>query len=212
LRTHTHIVDFFKDNEKKEVLFVTSGNKPQTFVSILLALRVVHDLDSAASYLIHKQYEAFLKSSSKILEIEVVKYKEMCELLQKQKDALRNSTPALKLSHSGPYMYAFSCNTGTKFGTSYVNKDGQRLKAHKISVVQLQVGFILFASKEDLQFLNLSIKKKFKLVTVEHLYCDVNTLERFLLEFITLMDIKYVLETKHALSLINIDLNTKVPD
>ena len=94
-----------------------------------------------------------------------------------------------------------------KFGTSYRNKNGQRAKSHKTSVPNLDIAFIVYSSKENLQKLNKAIKDRFNIKGKnEHIDCEIIELEEFVFNYLDVMKYDYKKESKHQPDLLNISL------
>ena len=77
----------------------------------------------------------------------------------------------------------YECNKKVKFGTSFCNKNGQRPKSHKTSVPNLDIGFVVYSSKKNLQNLNKAIKERFNMKGKnEHINCEILVLEKFVFD------------------------------
>lgn len=184
-------------------------NKKQTFLSLILALRVLNDYDPVLSYHVFKFYEQDLlaKSEKKIIELE--NYRKKLEIANATIAKLKNKPIDVDLGGGKFLLYAYECNNRVKFGTSFCNKNGQRPKSHKTSVPNLAIGFVFYSSKETLQELNKAIKKKFKIKSrKEHINCKIDELKEFVLDYLELMEFNYKEEDIHKLTKLNIFLES----
>ena len=81
-------------------------------------------------------------------------------------------------------------NKKTKIGASFIDKNGKRLKSHKIFVLDLFIGFVLYSSKKNLEMFKKTIKNRFHTKT-ECLDCFVNDFENFVFDHCDSMRWKY---------------------
>ena len=184
-------------------------NKKQTFLSLVLALRVLNDYDPVLSYQVFKFYEQDLLAKSKEKMIELENYRKKLEIAKAEIAKLKNKPIDVDLGSGKFLLYGYECNNKVKFGSSFCNKNGQRPKSHKTSVPNLAIGFMVYSSKENLQELNKAIKKKFKTKNRnEHLDCKINELEKFVFDYLNLMEFDYQKEDIHQLTLLNIYLKS----
>lgn len=131
-------------------------------------------------------------------------YKKL-ELSAAQVAQLKNQSFKVNLNGGKCLFYAYLCNNHVKWGTSFTNVDGQRPKAHKTSIPNLEIGFVIYSSKENLQNLNKAIKIHFKIKTKrEHLSCSIEELEKFVINYMDVMDFKSTREDVHKLNLLSI--------
>lgn len=199
-------IETFEKLEGRKLIRETSDKRnPQTFLALVLALRVLNDYDSVLSYQIFKLYEQELLSNptQTITEFDLLKKK--IQLLEAENAKLKNSPIDVSLEKGENLLYAYECNKETKFGTSFTNKNGQRPKSHKTSVPNLSIGFVVYSSKQNLQTLHKSIKDRYNTKT-EHVKCSINDLDEFVFKFCDLMNWKYIKEDIHTLRLLNIYL------
>ena len=111
------------------------------------------------------------------------------------------------LLHHDYLAYGYQCNNKCKLGNSFVNSNGSRPKSHKTSVPNLAIGYLIYASKEDLRELNKAIKTRFKVKgRVEHVSCTIDELTNFVYDYMDLMKCPYIKENIHQLKLLNIFL------
>ena len=182
-------------------------NKKQTFLSLILALRVLNDYDQVLSYQIFKLSEQDLLAKPKKIKTELKNYRKKLELAEAEIAKLKNKPMDVNLGGGQFLLYAYEYNNRVKFGSSFCNKNGQRPKSHKTSVPNLAIGFIIYSSKDTLQELNKAIKKKFKIKSKkEHLNCKIDELKKFVLDYLELMEFNYKEENIHQLTLLNIYL------
>ena len=182
-------------------------NKKQTFLSLILALRVLNDYDQVLSYQIFKLSEQDLLAKPKKIKTELKNYRKKLELAEAEIAKLKNKPMDVNLGGGQFLLYAYEYNNRVKFGSSFCNKNGQRPKSHKTSVPNLAIGFIIYSSKDTLQELNKAIKKKFKIKSKkEHLNCKIDELKEFVLDYLELMEFNYKEENIHQLTLLNIYL------
>ena len=199
----------FEVLEGKKLLRITGPkNRPTTYVGLVLALRVLSDYDHVLSYHIFKHYEKnLLESKSSSLEkiAELRKKLEISEALL-AKSENRPVEPTL-IDHNF-LSYGYECNDESKFGNSFVNKNGQRPKSHKTSVPNLAVGYLIYSSKKHLQDLNRAIKKRYNITgkNPEHAPCKIDELKSFVYSYMDLMQYPYIKEDIHQLKLLNIFL------
>ena len=205
-KRHAAVIDTFEKLEGRELIRVTGPkNKPQAFLSLPLALRVLSDYDPILSYQIFKRYSSELCSKNNELIEELALYRDKLELATATIAKLEKKRVSAFLTGGRSYLYAYACNSMTKSGTSYSNVNGQRLKSHRSSVPNLVVGFVVYAAKKHLQALQKAIKAKFNpLGSLEHLNVDVSTLETFVYWFLDGMQFPYTKESSHTLNLLNI--------
>jgi hypothetical protein len=97
---------------------------PQTFLALILALRVLNDYDPVLSYQVFKLCEQELLSNSSHILIELDLSKRKIELLEAENAKLKNSAINVNLQEGKNLLYAYECNLKTKFGTSFTNKNG----------------------------------------------------------------------------------------
>ena len=181
-------------------------NRKQTFLSLVLALRVLNDYDPVLSYHVFKFYEQDLLANSKEKKIEIENYRKKLEIANAKIAKLKNKPIDINLGGGKFLLYAYECNNRVKFGSSFCNKNGQRPKSHKTSVPNLAIGFVVYSSKETLQELNRAIKRKFKIKRTEHINCKIDELKHFVLEYLELMEFNYKEEDIHQLTKLNIFL------
>lgn len=205
-RTHKGTIEVFERFEGRTLIRETDCKKnPQTFLGLVLALRVLSDFDRVISYQIMKLYEKELLKHEPHLLDDLATLRERNEVLQAENAKLKNTPIIVDLILGTNLFYAYWCNNRTKFGTSYTNKKGERPKSHKTSVPNLCIGFVVYASKKNLQELCRQVKKRFNSET-EHVDCSVETLEAFVIDYCRLMNWEYVREDIHRLKLLNIYL------
>ena len=176
-------------------------NKQQTFLSLILALRVLNDYNPVLSYQIFK-----LSKPNKI-KTELENYRKKLEIAEATIAKLENKPIDVDLGGGKFLLYGYECNKKVKFGTSFCNKNGQRPKSHKTSVPNLAIGFVIYSSKENLQILNRVIKNRFNIKSKnEHIDCEIIALEKFVFDYSDLMRFDYKKEDIHRLTLLNIFL------
>jgi hypothetical protein len=203
-------------------------------VEIVLAFRVLNDFDETFSYLVFERYTASFKENESVLlqELEdtrkslkqktqlakdqlkkIKSEKKLVEqklvLSEAENAKLKNQTITVDLTGGSSLFYAYECNGQVKFGTSFCNKNGQRIKSHRTSVPNLTIGFIIYASKSDLQCLNRIIKARFKIRrNIEHIDRSISEVESFVFGYLKLMDIQYKKETVEKLALLEVFFKT----
>lgn len=199
-------IETFEKLEGRKFIRVNNDKRnPQTFLALVLALRVLKDYDSVLSYQIFKLYEQELFSNPSHILTELDSFKKKIQLLEAENAKLKNSGINVSLKKGENLLYGYECNMKTKFGTSFTNKNGQRPKSHKTSVPDLSIGFVVYSSKQNLQDLSRVIKNRYKTKT-EHLDCSINDLEKFVFSYCDLTDWEYIKEDIHTLRLLNIFL------
>lgn len=199
-------IETFEKLEGRKLIRENNDKRnPQTFLALVLALRVLNDYDSVLSYQIFKLYEQELLSNPSHILTELDSFKKKIQLLEAENAKLKNSGINVSLEKGENLLYGYECNMKTKFGTSFTNKNGQRPKSHKTSVPDLCIGFVVYSSKQNLQDLSRVIKNRYKTKT-EHVDCSINDLEKFVFSYCDLMDWKYIKEDIHTLRLLNIFL------
>lgn len=205
---NSRIIETFEILEgRKLIKEIGQKNKKQTFLGLTLALRVLNGYDPVLSYHVFKLYEQDLltKSKEKITELE--NYRKKLEIANARIAKLENKPIDVDLGGGKFLFYVYECNNRVKFGSSFCNKDGQRPKSHKTSVPNLAIGFVIYSSKEALQELNRTIKKRFKAKTrKEHLNCKIDKLKKFVLKYLKIMKFSYKEENIHELAKLNIFL------
>ena len=186
------------------------ANKKQTFLPMILALRVLSDFDVVLCYQIFKTYESqLLNNSSEKLVLGLEVYRKKLEIAEAHIAKLSNKPLKIDLVGGKFLLYGYFCNKKVKFGTSYCNKNGQRPKSHKTSVPDLSIGFVVYSSRSNLQKLNVVIKEKFKIKgegNLEHISTKLVTLQNFVFGYLDLMGWDYKKEDIHTLTLLNIFL------
>ena len=182
-------------------------NRIHTHIDLVLGLRVLNDYDPVLSYHVFNFYkkEFLLKEEEKRIELDA--YQKKLDIAEAEIAKLKNKPIDIYLEGGKFLLYAYKCNNKVKFGTSFSNKTGQRLRAHKTSVPNLAIGFVIYSSKENLQDLNRAIKIRFKNKN-EHVNCQINELEDFVLRYMSNMDMNYQQEDIHKLILFNISLKS----
>jgi hypothetical protein len=199
-------IETFEKLEGRKLIRETGDKRnPQTFLALVLALRVLNDYDSVLSYQIFKLYEQELLANPSLVLAKLDSFKKKIQLLEAENAKLKNSAIDVNLKKGENLLYGYECNKKTKFGTSFTNKNGQRPKSHKTSVPDLSLGFVLYSSKQNLQNLSKAIKDRYNTKT-EHLDCSVTDLEKFVFRYCDLMNWKYIKEDIHTLKLLNIFL------
>ena len=199
-------IETFEELEGRKLIRENNDKRnPQTFLALVLALRVLNDYDSVLSYQIFKLYEQELLSNPHHMLTELDFLKKKIQLVEAENAKLKNSPINVSLEKGNNLLYGYECNKKTKFGTSFTNKNGQRPKSHKTSVPDLSIGFVVYSSKQNLQILNKAIKNRYNTKT-EHLNCSINDLDKFVFSYCDLMNWKYIKEDLHTLSLLNIFL------
>lgn len=188
----------------------------QTFIGLVLALRVLSDYDIAFSYQVFKLYECSLLTHTEVVSSQLDACRKQLDISEKKLDiseatvAKLQNNPIDVFLDGGPFLlYGYECNGKIKFGTSFRNKNGQRPKSHKTSVPDLAIGFVVYASKANLQELNCVIKKRFKVSrNTEHVDCSISDMETFVFSYLDLMNCEYKKEDVHTLKLLNIFLKS----
>ena len=199
-------IETFEKLEGRKLIRENNDKRnPQTFLALVLALRVLNDYDSVLSYQIFKLYEQELLSNPSHILIELDSFKKKIQLLEAENAKLKNSGINVSLKKRENLLYGYECNKKTKFGTSFTNKNGERPKSHKTSVPDLAIGFVVYSSKQNLQALSKAIKDRYNTKT-EHPDCSVNDLEKFVFSYCDLMNWKYIKEDIHKLRFLNIFL------
>ena len=202
------LIETYEELEGRALIRETDDKRnPQTFLSLVLALRVLNDYDPVLSYHVFKSYEQEILSDPTRVTAELLELKQKLQIADAKIASLEKSPINVNLEKGKYLLYGYECNDKTKFGTSFTNKNGQRPKSHKTSVPDLSIGFVIYSSKENLQELNKVIKSRFKTKT-EHLNCSVDDLEGFILEYCKLMEWEYRKEDIHTLKLLNIYLSS----
>ena len=209
-------IEIFEKLAGRKLMRETDDKRnPQTFLALVLALRVLNDYDAVLSYQIFGLYEQELLSNPSRIHTELESlYKQSqqrIEILEATVAKLSNSAIDVDLKQGKYLLYAYVCNQKVKFGTSFTNKNGERPKSHKTSVPDLCIGFVIYTSKENLQELNRAIKKRFKTKKgfnprKEHLDCSITDLEEFVFTYSDVMDWDYIKEDIHRLKRLNIFL------
>ena len=206
------VIEVFERLEQKpltKVIVTQKGSKKykHTWVHLVLALRVLADFDHVLSYHIFKHYQQslLLDQERHLTEVRELRQKiELGEALLAQVEG-RKVEPILL--HHDYLAYGYQCNNKCKFGNSFVNSNGSRPKSHKTSVPDLAIGYLIYASKEDLRELNKAIKTRFKVKgRVEHVSCTIDELINFVYDYMDLMKCSYIKENIHQLKLLNIFL------
>ena len=197
------IIKVFEKLEGRKLIRKTNDRRyQQTFIDILLALKVIKDMDHVVSYQITKLYKKELLLNSSDMLKELTLFREKNELLEAKIASMKNKPIDVSFDKGENLLYAYECNEKTKFGTSYTNKDGQRAKSHNISIPDYAIGFIIYTSKENLKWLNSEIKYRYK-VKREHVDCPVAELENFVVGYCDNMGWEYIKEEKHELKRAN---------
>jgi hypothetical protein len=180
---------------------VGARNRLQTLLEFKLALRVLDKYDLGFSQLLQSKHNESLKTES------LTCLKKKIELLNAEIALLKNQAIEVFLT-GGPHLfYAYPCNGGVKFGTSYLNKNGARPKFHKGSVPNFAIGFVIYSEKRYLQLLNTAIKTKFRIVgNNERINCTLLEMQNFVTQYLKLMDFDFKKEDGHLIDLLNIFL------
>ena len=203
------VIEAFEEAEKKKLTKTTGPiNRQHTWVSLVLALRVIADLDQVLSYHMFKHYTQSLIFNKDKNSAEVQKLGEQLEIDKASLSVCENrkSKATILLNHDA-LAYGYECNNYSKFGNSFVNANGQRPASHKTSVPDLAIGYLIFARKEHLQDLNKSIKEKFHIKgSVGHAPCKIEELKKFVYDYMDIMSYPYIKEDIHQLKLLNIFL------
>jgi hypothetical protein len=203
------VIEVFEKLEKKKLTKTTGPiNRQHTWVSLVLALRVIADFDHVLSYHVFKHYvhDLMLDKDKHLGEIQELRQQlEIGEALLAVYENRKSKAPVL-LSQDA-LAYGYECNNHSKFGNSFVNINGQRPRSHKTSVPDLAIGYLIYARKEHLQNLNKAIKQKFHIKgRVEHAPCRIEDLKEFVYGYMDLMGYPYIKEDIHQLKLLNIFL------
>ena len=194
--------DWEKGNKKKIKVFEKlEGRKlirktndrgfQQTFIDLLLALEFLDHIDAVVSYQIIKLYQKELLLNSSHMWEELKSYREKNESLEAEIANMENELIDVSLDKEKNLLYAYECNEKTKFGTSYTN-----------SVPNFAIGFIIYASRENLKRLTLSIKYRYK-IKKKQVDCPVAELENFVVGYCDNMGWEYTKEEKHELKRAN---------
>lgn len=133
-RRNQSVINKFELLEGKSLIHrVGPKNKVQTYVSIKLALRILIDYDEIFSWHVFTEYQKNLqdKQSKDFMELELQNAYQRVELLEAENAKLKNKVMPIDLVDGKSLLYAYMCNNQVKFGTSFCNKTGQRLKSHK---------------------------------------------------------------------------------
>lgn len=201
------VIETFQSLEGKPIIRETGRkNQKQTYLNIKLALRVLSDYDQTFSWKVFSVFlETLSKDKDKILQELNDAYRKL-ELSKAEIAKLKNTAFKVSLDSGRCLFYAYLCNNIVKWGTSFKNIDGQRPKAHKTSVPDLEIGFIIYTSKEHLQHLNRAIKVHYNIKSKnEHLKnCTIKEFEVFVLNYMDLMKFEYQREDIHKLKLLSI--------
>ena len=177
------------EKESLSLTDVMNKNGGQVFVHLNLALLAASSLSDELFYNIYN------------LSTEM-------RVLQAEKAQLKNKPIDVDLVGGEFLLYAYACNSWVKFGTSFCNKTGQRPKSHRTSVPELSIGFVIYASKPDLQNVNKAIKHRFCIERKEHINCSIQELEDFVIDYLKIMNFKYEKEDLEKLKLLNIFLKS----
>ncbi len=181
-------------------------NRPQTYVSIKLALCVLSEYDKVFSWHVFTHYEKSLKAEKSTVLLELQNLYKRVELLEAENAKLKNKAIDVDLVGGKYLLYAYTCNNKVKFGTSFCNKNGQRPKSHKTSVPDLSIGFVIYAPKKCLQEVNRLVKRQEKFpisARFEHIKCTIEEFEEFVIKHLDNMGYAYKKEDIHKLNLLN---------
>ena len=206
------VIEAFEKLEQRpltKVIVTQKGSKKyrHTWVHLVLALRVLADFDHVLSYHIFKHYQQSLLLDQERHLIEVRELRQKIELGEALLAQVEGRKVEPVLLHHDYLAYGYQCNNKCKFGNSFVNSNGSRPKSHKTSVPDLAIGYLIYASKEDLRKLNKAIKTRFQVKgRVEHVSCTIDELTNFVYDYMDLMKCSYIKENIHQLKLLNIFL------
>ena len=75
-------------------------------------------------------------------------YKNKFEIVEAPIAKLKRAFIDINLEERKFLLYIHECKGKTKFRTSFNNKNGQRPKSHKTSILDLAIGFVIYASKK----------------------------------------------------------------
>ena len=206
------VIEVFERLEQKsltKVIAIQVGSKEyeHTWVHLILALRVLADFDHVLSYHIFRHYQQSLLLDQEKYLIELRELKQRAELAEAILAQSEGRKVEPVLLHHDYLAYGYQCNNKCKFGNSFVNSNGSRPKSHKTSVPDLAIGYLIYASKEDLRELNRAIKTRFGIKgRVEHVPCTIEELTNFVYDYMDVMKYSYTREDIHQLRLLNIFL------
>jgi len=124
--------------------------------------------------------------------------------------AKKNGMPIKVNLVGGKYLlYAYICNGQIKFGTSFCNTHGERVKSHSTSVPNLSISFVIYSSKRNIKILDQAIKNMFCIEgRFEHINCSMPELETFVMGILDVYRFTYKKETDHKLRLLSIFLKS----
>ena len=207
-RWNKDIIDTYQALEGKSLIRKEGPkNKPQTYVNLTLALRILNDYDHVFSWNVFTQFEKSLRNEKSEVLLKLKNSYEKNALLEARIAKLENKSMNIDLIGGQFLLYAYSCNNQVKFGTSFCNVNGQRPKSHKNSVPNLAIGFVIYASKLVLQKTNKAIKDRFCVIgKLEHVDCEIEELEIFVTQYLDIMNFEYRKEDILKLKLLNIFL------
>ena len=194
LRSNKSLVNKLEQIEDKKLMRIEiEKNIKQTFIDLRLALLVLNSYEPITVWNI---LNGFLK--------EFYDQKNSIDLLQKK----ITNPKKIPLDGGESLFYAYLCNNRIKFGSSYCNRKGERIKSHIGSVPRLEIGFIFYSNKKHIQALNTAIKLRFKsTLSYEHVQCSMEELENFVINYFTIMKFDFKKESIHKIKLLNILLN-----
>lgn len=185
------------------------SNRRQSYVAIKLALRALNDYNIVFSWHVFSSYCNSLIADKEKISRELLEANLRVELRDAEIAKLKNNAIDVDLVGGDSLLYGYSCNGRVKFGTSFCNINGQRPKSHKTSVPNLAIGFVVYASKENLQDVNRAIKRRFRVRgRLEHVDCGVSDLELFVTQYLEVMGFNYKKEVIQKLKLLNIFLHS----
>lgn len=196
----------------------------QIFVHEFLLLRILADYDLLLSYSFVKH--AALGDNDMVTQLNNFKLKiqtleiatensnvDLAEKLTKSELKIKQLQLKLDIQNSENVVfdkgeclfYAFLHNQNDKFlkfGTSFNNKNGQRLRKHKQDIPNMFLILVFYSEKKNLTMLNSIIKARFPSLN-ELAKCDKDTFATFVQNLFDVMDWKYVREDQSAIDRFN---------
>jgi len=108
---------------------------------------------------------------------------------------------------SGPVFYCYRANGGIKFGSSFLNKKGERPLSYKCGVPNHGIHSILHMRKIDIQLVCLNIKRKYNIKgRREHADGSLDEFLTFVFDYCDLLGINYKEVSRDKLLEINLYL------